>query len=270
VNVTAAAASTIMWAGLRSEYATLPPHRDATTTGAYQIGIAFSGHRQLVREIDGSARRCDAPPGAVYVTGSSPITWLDVQDPTEALEIYPDLGLAGRLAGGPLELRSALAARDGVVFGLASMLRRVHVSGVTPTDIEGSTLAHRLIGHLVAAYGPGLPQMRGRGQLQPNAVDRVAAYVDANIAGPLTLDALAGTVALSSFHFARSFKAATGLTPQAFVTQHRLMVAKDRLLRSAETVTEIAAAVGFVNVSHFRRLFLRQFGVTPAQLRASA
>ena len=144
------------------------------------------------------------------------------------------------------------------------------MSGLTLTDIEGSTLAHRLIRHLVAAYGPGLPEMRGRGQLPPNAVDRVASYVDANIAGPLTLDALAGTVALSSFHFARSFKAATGLTPQAFVTQHRLMVAKDRLLGSADTVTEIAAAVGFVNVSHFRRLFLRQFGMTPAQLRASA
>ena len=204
------------------------------------------------------------------MTGSSPITWFDVQDPTEALEIYPDLDLTEGLAGGPLELRPALAARDGVVFGLASMLRRVHVSGVTLTDIEGSTLAHRLICHLVAAYGAGLPEMRGRGQLQANAVDRVAAYVDANIAGPLTLDALAGTVALSSFHFARSFKAATGLTPQAFVTQHRLMVAKDRLLRSADTVTKIAAAVGFVNVSHFRRLFLRQFGMTPAQLRASA
>jgi AraC family transcriptional regulator len=269
MSVTAAAASTMMWPGLRSEYATLPPHR-GSTTGAYQIGISFSGHRQLVREIDGSARRCDAPPGAVYVTGASPITWLDVHDPTEALEIYPDLGVAEGLAGRPLELRPALAVRDGVVFGLASTLRRVHVSGVTPTDIEGSTLAHRLIGHLVAAYGPGLPEMRSRGQLQPAGVNRVAAYADANIAGPLTLDALAGTVALSSFHFARSFKAATGLTPQAFVTQHRLMMAKDRLLRSADTVTEIAAAVGFVNVSHFRRLFRRQFRMTPAQLRASA
>ena len=207
--MTAGATSTIVWAGLRSEYTTLPPHRDATTTRAYQIGIAFSGHRQLVREIDGRAQRCDAPPGAVYVTGSSPITWLDVQDPTEALEIYPDLDLAEGLAGGPLEVHPALAARDGVVFGLASMLRGVHVSGLTLTDIEGSTLAHRLIRHLVAAYGPGLPEMRGRGQLPPKTVDRVASYVDANIAGPLTLDALAGTVALSSFHFARSFKAAS-------------------------------------------------------------
>ena len=82
-----------------SVYAVLGPQAGVTTTGAHQVGIDFSGHLGLVREIDGRAGRHDAPPGAVYVTGRSPITWLEVSDPTEAVEIYPDRDLVRRLAG---------------------------------------------------------------------------------------------------------------------------------------------------------------------------
>ena len=58
------------------------------------------------------------------------------------------------------------------------------------------------------------------------------------------------------------------MTPHAFVTEHRLMVARDRLLRGDTSVTEIALSVGFSNISHFRRLFRRRYGLTPADLRA--
>jgi AraC family transcriptional regulator len=61
----------------------------------------------------------------------------------------------------------------------------------------------------------------------------------------------------------------TELTPHEYVTAHRLMVAKDRLLRSNDSVAEVATTVGFKNLSHFRRLFQRHFGATPTQLRAA-
>ena len=77
----------------------------------------------------------------------------------------------------------------------------------------------------------------------------------------ITLDGLAGAVSLSPYHFARSFRATTGMTPHAFVTEHRLMVARDRLLRGDASVTGIALSVGFSNISHFRRLFRRRYGL---------
>ena len=177
--------STIEWPGMVSVYAVLEPQSGVTTTGAHQVGIDFSGHLGLVREIEGRAARHDAAPGAVYVTGRSPITWLEVGDPTEALEVYPDLALMDRLACGTAEVRPSFGAPDGVVFAVA-----------------------------------------------------------------------------------RSFRATTGMTPHAFVTEHRLMVARDRLLRGDTSVTEIALSVGFSNISHFRRLFRRRYGLTPAGLRA--
>ena len=259
-----------------SVYAVLGPQAGVTTTGAHQVGIDFSGHLGLVREVDGRAGRHDAPPGAVYVTGRSPITWLEVSDPTEAVEIYPDRDLVRRLAGGlrdTAEVRPSYAEPDGVVFAVASRLRRAHLnSGAGAlTDIEASTLAHLLAGHLLRRYCTGPAPYRGpAGELRPGAVDVVAEYIRAHLADVITLDNLADAVSLSPYHFARSFRATTGMTPHAFVTEHRLMVARDRLLRGDASVTGIALSVGFSNISHFRRRFRRRYGVAPAGLRAAA
>ena len=100
------------------------------------------------------------------MTGHSPITWLEVGDPTEALEVYPDLALMDRLACGTAEVRPSFGAPDGVVFAVASRLRRAHLDGAhlaagALTDIEASTLAHLLVRHLLRRYGRG-PGPRGR------------------------------------------------------------------------------------------------------------
>ena len=263
--------STIEWPGMVSVYAVLEPQSGVTTTGAHQVGIDFSGHLGLVREIEGRAARHDAPPGAVYVTGRSPITWLEVGDPTEALEVYPDLDLVDRLAGRTAEVRPSFGEPDGVVFAVASRLRQAHLAAGALTDIEASTLAHLLVRHLLRRYGRG-PGPRGgpAGELRPGDVDIVAEYTRTHLADMITLDGLAGAVSLSPYHFARSFRATTGMTPHAFVTEHRLMVARDRLLRGDTSVTGIAVSVGFSNISHFRRLFRRRYGLAPAGLRAVA
>jgi AraC family transcriptional regulator len=261
----------MQWPGMVSEYAVLGPDSAVTTTRAGQIGIGFSGHRGLVREVGGRTERHDAEPGAVYVTGSDPITWLEVREPVEALEIYPDRALVD-----PGQVRPSFAVRDGVVFAVAARLRSAHLAGAhlaaaALTDVEASTLAHLLVRHMLRRYGTGpQPRRRPAGQLPPGAADVVAEYARAHLADEITLDALAATVNLSPYHFARSFRATTGMTPHAFVTEHRLMVARDRLLRGDGSVAAVALSVGFSNLSHFRRLFRRRYGLGPADLRQAA
>jgi AraC family transcriptional regulator len=256
---------------MRSEYAWLPPHAEPTVTGPHQVGVSFSRHSGQEYESAGRAVRADIPAGAVFVTGEDGITWGGVAGTTEALEIYPDPDLVQRVAPGAPRIENALGVRDGVVFGIAALVKRAHVVGWGLTDVEASTLAHRLVAHLVGSYGEDLrAAARPVGVLDRRTVDRVTEYVDADLTATITLDEMAGVAALSPFHFARVFKATTGLAPHRFVTARRLEAAKAALLTSDVSVVRVAHAVGFSNVSHFRRVFRRELGLTPGELRRGA
>jgi AraC family transcriptional regulator len=258
--------SVLQLVGLRSEYAVLPRSTAVSVTGAHQIGVAFSGHRAMVREVDGRTERVGTPPGVVYVTADRPIRWLEVHEPVEALEVYLDPALL--VAAGGSSVEPATGISDSVMLAVGVRLRRAHLSAVPVTDLESDVLAHQLASHVARRYAGAREETPG--PLRRVDLDTVGALVDAHIAEAIPLAALAASVAVSPFHFARSFKQTTGLTPHAYVTSVRLTRAKDRLLRSQDSVAAVAQAVGLTNVGHFRRLFRREFGVQPGDLRRGA
>ncbi|MGI5131915.1 helix-turn-helix domain-containing protein [Pseudonocardia sp. CA-107938] len=255
--------SSIQWPGMRSEHHALPPSDRTTTTKADQVGVSFSQHTAAVRTVGGRSTKGDVAAGAVFVTGAHAIAWSEIGERTEAVEIYLDPAL---LPARPVG--TALDVRDGVVLGAAHVLRRAHVTGGGLTDVAASTLAHRLARHLDEVYAPGGRRPRApSGALDRRLVDRVAQFVDAHLQETLSLDRLAGVAALSPFHFARAFRAATGATPHQFVTARRIEAARARLLATQASVVDIAHGVGFSNLSHFRRVFRRELGMLPGDLR---
>jgi AraC family transcriptional regulator len=255
---------------MRSEHAWLPPHEDPTVTGSGQVGIAFSGHTGLPWRAGGRSAVADIAPGSTIVTGADPVHWLRVGEPTEALEIYPSADLLRSLAGRPVTVeRPVVGAPDGVVLGIGSVLRRVHATDAHLGDVAASALAHRLAGHLLHRYcGLPIAAEPGPGTLDARTVDRVAQYVDGALGETLSLDRLASVALLSPFHFARAFRTSTGLTPHGFVTARRIDRARHLLRTGPEPVDAVARAVGFSNVSHFRRVFRGHTGVLPSALRA--
>jgi AraC family transcriptional regulator len=251
------------WPGMRSEYSWFPPGSSATRTEPNQVGVSFSNHRAAVYESDGRTVETDIAADAVFVTGREPITWTRVRETTEALEIFPDLALLP----GITELEPARATADGTVLAIATILKRAHLTGAGLSDISASALAHRLAAHLLEHYSGTPHRIRPTGRLDRTTVDRVAQFVDAELATVLTLDRLAAVATLSPYHFARAFKAATGLAPHQFVMARRVDRAKTLLLQSTASVVEVAHAVGLSNVSHFRRVFRAHIGLLPGQLR---
>lgn len=262
--------SVYRWPGMRSEYSWVPPGAEPMRTAPDQIGVSFSSHSAVVYESGQRTVETDLGAGSVIVTGRDPITWLRVRETTEALELYPDLNLLTRLAPGSVPFEPLPPGRDAIVLGIASILKRVHAMGTILSDVAASTLAHNLAWHLVEHYGvgrglDGVPRLPGR--LDRRTVDRVAEFVDAELSGVLTLDRLAAVAGLSPFHFARAFKATTGLAPHQFVTFRRIHRATTLLVESTDPVDQVAHAVGMPNVSHFRRVFRSHLGLTPGRLR---
>jgi len=67
--------------------------------------------------------------------------------------------------------------------------------------------------------------------------------------------------------FGRRFKKATGKTPLKYVQGLRVEEARCFLEKSRVPVSEIAARVGYSDVSSFSRVFQREIGISPGQYR---
>ncbi len=98
----------------------------------------------------------------------------------------------------------------------------------------------------------------------------MVAYIEANLDAAFTVAELAEVACLSPAHFARCFKAATGVPPHAYLSSQRLERAKRRLADDAEGIAEIALASGFSSQANFMRAFRRSVGVSPARYRRAA
>ena len=102
---------------------------------------------------------------------------------------------------------------------------------------------------------------------QRSLVDAVEAYLREHLAQPIQRKEIAATLHLSGSHLARVFRAATGRTMVQRLTELRLHKAKELLLESTLSITQVATAVGMVSFSHFTRTFKRAVGVSPGSYR---
>nr|WP_298373682.1 AraC family transcriptional regulator [uncultured Halomonas sp.] len=105
------------------------------------------------------------------------------------------------------------------------------------------------------------------GTLSPRHLARVLDYIEAHLDDSLSLAALAGTACLSTSHFGRAFKLATGTSPLRYVVQRRVERAKLMLPHSERSIAQVAYDCGFAGQSHFTRTFHDITGVTPAVFR---
>ncbi len=78
--------------------------------------------------------------------------------------------------------------------------------------------------------------------------------------------ALAGAAGMRRESFSRSFRRAAGLPPSCYL--HCLRLEQGRqMLREGKSIAEAAAASGYADQSHFHRMFVKYFSVTPGCYR---
>jgi AraC family transcriptional regulator len=106
-----------------------------------------------------------------------------------------------------------------------------------------------------------------KGVLAAWQVRRIEQFVQAGIETPLRIKDAADSIRLSPSYFSRAFKTSKGVAYSDFVTQQRILRAKQLLLTTADPIAEIALACGFADQSHLTRLFHRDVGVPPRAWR---
>lgn len=73
---------------------------------------------------------------------------------------------------------------------------------------------------------------------------------------------------MSRYHFLRVFRAVLGVTPHQYILTVRLRRSAEALVATDASVTHIAYASGFGDLSTFNGRFRAAFGTTPSGWRA--
>ncbi len=92
-------------------------------------------------------------------------------------------------------------------------------------------------------------------------------YIDANYDKPITLAEIARASHLSPSRLAHIFKEQMGMTLIDYLTSVRIERAKELLLATDQSCTEICFQAGYNNQSYFTRTFKSVVGMTPRRFR---
>ena len=227
---------------------------------------------------EGGKRNKPPPAGSIAVipvASEAEVWWHGTKD---SLHIYLEQELITRVATSfELDLSSTgIPPLDGLILpdlratmlAVGTELTTGGLGGPVMIESLANILAVRLIRHI---YSLRPVITRTSGVLRRRKVKTIIDYIMANLNARPTLEQMSALVQVSPFHFARQFKASTGLSPHQFLITRRVERAQQILSERRDlSLAEVAITVGFSDQSQFSFHFRRIVGITPGQFRASA
>ena len=152
--------------------------------------------------------------------------------------------------------------RRKAVFSLVSKLERdLSQEAFGRTILSQADLLHLLVelGRSMEDSATNLP----RPSVPENRrVVEIMEYLDRNLAEEIDMDALAERFFISKYYMMRLFQKETGTTIYGYLTQKRLLKARE-LISSGMRAMESCYACGFHSYSSFTRAYGKYFGTTP-------
>ncbi|MEA2700821.1 MAG: AraC family transcriptional regulator [Myxococcales bacterium] len=167
-----------------------------------------------------------------------------------------------------VEIVPQFLARDRVIEAVMTRLALKAHHGSHSDTLYVASACDFLAHHIVDGYSSlSKSEPRYSGGLG-RRLNAVVDYIEANLAGPITLRDLAGLAGVSARHFERAFRQSLELPPHAYVLRRRVDAARDLLVgQGALTMAQIAKRVGFSSASHLASAFRRHQGYSPTQFR---
>jgi len=269
------------WNSVSLEYYHLPQSGETPKlcsdhyTIAVTLGQGFQLDWQIEGVENGQMQRQMLFYGGMILVPMQHVHWGAWNRPQEgfAISLKPELltrNAAELLAVDQVELLPQKPLYDPLILQIGLALKADLESHRPGGRLYAETMGTALAVHLLRNYSAYKHQsIRYLGGLSPTQLRWVVDYINSHLTQELSLEELAAIAQLSSYHFCRSFKRSTGLTPHQYVIRQRVERAKLLLKDGKMGIAEVAIACGFTHQSHLNRHFKRLTGVTPKKFSRS-
>lgn len=168
----------------------------------------------------------------------------------------------------------SLYVQDGNILTSAGTAAGIDAALHLVRQVHGSALATKLARRMV------VPPHRDGGQRQyieaplpktPEAptLEPVLTWLLTHLDQPVTVDELAARAHMAPRTFARRFRAETGTTPHDWLTNQRVLLARQLLEDTDLSVEAIATRTGFGDTATMRHHFIKRVGATPQAYRTT-
>jgi AraC family transcriptional regulator len=232
-----------------------------------------AGSQRFERRTGKSVAIGTARPGVVTVIPAGSTSRWDIHQPLNVVQLYLPHTTLERIAreadtAAPGELLERTGHSDPVTSRLLMSAADVLEGNAALDALFRQQLTDLLATRLLAAHA-GAPTtfQPVMGGLSPNALRRAIERLRSDSDADVSLAALASDAGLSRFHFCRAFKESTGLSPHAWLRQHRLEQAMNMLRDTDASVVSVAAALGYASQTAFAAAFRKLTGEPPSNWR---
>jgi AraC family transcriptional regulator len=250
------------------------PLHDVVEPMTHHVIMAYNGSVQRMERRSGSSVATGTfRPGVVIIIPEGSSSRWDIPKPVDVVQLYLPRTTLERVAdeantATSTDLLERTAHSDPVTSRLLLSAADVLEGSEALDALFRQQLTDLLATRLLAAH-TGLPTTIHpvTGGLAPKtllrAIERLRSDSDADV----SLAALASDAGLSRFHFCRAFKESTGLSPHAWLRQHRLEQAMNMLRDTDASIVSVAAALGYASQTAFAAAFRKLTGETPSDWR---
>lgn len=259
------------WSGVTVNRARVMPGRMLEHAAKFhEINISISG-RLTTEKITANGKRkffCGGD-GGLCITPAGQMIGAFWEKPLDHLGIFLAPDLVANIA---LENRFSPAFdfsenptdRDPLVQYIGLALIAESNQATSEGKFYAESLIQTLVLHLLRNYSNArFVTETSHGGLSGYKLRRVKEFINESLEEDLSLSDLAAVADLSQFHFSRAFRKSTGLTPQQYLTEQRIELAKRLLENENLPIVEISLRAGFKNQSHFTTLFRKYTKFTP-------
>lgn len=247
----------------------VPMHEHPTN----YLNLVRSGRTMCQWTADGRTGSTEEGPGTTYIIPAGTRDQLRRLAPTHQtmLVMAPhflakSLEETGHLAD--VELTPHWNLRDRHIAFLIQALHADLEDGSPAGRLYSESVCVALAHYLIRRYSVRTPHERQYSGGIPTArLNRVLDFMHQNFARETRLWELAELAGMSPHYFCDLFKKSTGFSPHQYLVRYRIERAKTFLRSSKFGIIHVAKATGFVDQSHFTKVFHRIVGVTPTRFR---